>query len=136
MFPTFLRLFTVLRPVVTSFHPSSSCRSALHTSCVFAVFLSGRALLLNNVLLIAFGTLCQIRSVWDFDELVNQHLSALCWGRFRQTSPYSLFAECAAGCLRASSGGIREGVRQEVREVKGEIKVEESRSLHERMWMG
>ena len=29
-----------------------------------------------------------------------------------------------------------EGVRQEVREEKGEIKVEESRSLHERMWMG
>ena len=28
-----------------------------------------------------------------------------------------------------------EGVRQEVREVKGESKVEESRSLHERMWM-
>ena len=29
-----------------------------------------------------------------------------------------------------------EGVRQEMREVKGEIKVEESRSLHERTWMG
>ena len=29
-----------------------------------------------------------------------------------------------------------EGMRQEVREEKGEIKVEESRSLHERMWMG
>ena len=28
-----------------------------------------------------------------------------------------------------------EGVRQEVREVKGESKVEESRSLHEHMWM-
>ena len=28
-----------------------------------------------------------------------------------------------------------EGVRQEVREVKGESKVEESRSLHERVWM-
>ena len=28
-----------------------------------------------------------------------------------------------------------ERVRQEVREVKGENKVEESRSLHERMWM-
>ena len=28
-----------------------------------------------------------------------------------------------------------EGVRQEVREVKGESNVEESRSLHERMWM-
>ena len=28
-----------------------------------------------------------------------------------------------------------EGVRQEVREVKGESKVEKSRSLHERMWM-
>ena len=28
-----------------------------------------------------------------------------------------------------------EGVRQEVREVKGESKVEESRSRHERMWM-
>ena len=28
-----------------------------------------------------------------------------------------------------------EGVRQEVREVKGESKVEESRSLHERTWM-
>ena len=28
-----------------------------------------------------------------------------------------------------------EGVRQEVRDVKGESKVEESRSLHERMWM-
>ena len=28
-----------------------------------------------------------------------------------------------------------EGVRQEVREVKGESKVEERRSLHERMWM-
>ena len=28
-----------------------------------------------------------------------------------------------------------EGVRQEVREVKGESKVEESHSLHERMWM-
>ena len=28
------------------------------------------------------------------------------------------------------------GVRLEVREAKGEIKVEESRSLHERMWMG
>ena len=27
------------------------------------------------------------------------------------------------------------GVRQEVREGKGESKVEESRSLHERMWM-
>ena len=29
-----------------------------------------------------------------------------------------------------------ERVRQEVREVKGMSKVEESRSLHERMWMG
>ena len=28
-----------------------------------------------------------------------------------------------------------EGVRQEVREVEGESKVEESRSLHEHMWM-
>ena len=28
-----------------------------------------------------------------------------------------------------------EGMRQEVCEVKGESKVEESRSLHERMWM-
>ena len=28
-----------------------------------------------------------------------------------------------------------EGVRQEVREVKGKSKVEESRSLHEHMWM-
>ena len=28
-----------------------------------------------------------------------------------------------------------EGVRQEVREVESESKVEESRSLHERMWM-
>ena len=28
-----------------------------------------------------------------------------------------------------------EGVRQEVREVKGESMVEESRSLHEHMWM-
>ena len=28
-----------------------------------------------------------------------------------------------------------EGVRQEVREVKGESKVEERRSLHEHMWM-
>ena len=28
-----------------------------------------------------------------------------------------------------------EGVRQEVREVKRESKIEESRSLHERMWM-
>ena len=28
-----------------------------------------------------------------------------------------------------------EGVRQEVREVKGESKIEESRSPHERMWM-
>ena len=28
-----------------------------------------------------------------------------------------------------------EGVRQEVREVKGESQVEESRSLHERTWM-
>ena len=28
-----------------------------------------------------------------------------------------------------------EGVRQEVREVEGESKVEESRSLHERIWM-
>ena len=28
-----------------------------------------------------------------------------------------------------------EGVRQEVREVKGESKVEKSRSLHELMWM-
>ena len=28
------------------------------------------------------------------------------------------------------------GVRQEVCEAKGEIKIEKSRSLHERMWMG
>ena len=28
-----------------------------------------------------------------------------------------------------------EGVRQEVREVEGESKVEESRSFHEHMWM-
>ena len=47
----------------------------------------------------------------------------VCGGMSRQTSPYSLRAECAAGCPRASQ--VREeveGVREEVREVKGEKK--------------
>ena len=48
-------------------------------------------------------------------------------GRCRQTSAHSLWAECAAGCLVVYELQVREevaGVRQEVREVKGKIKVE------------
>ena len=42
---------------------------------------------------------------WRSVDTVNRILWIVCGGRTRQTSPYSLCAECAAGSLRASSAG-------------------------------
>ena len=49
-----------------------------------------------------FGHLCRGRRIHTSG---HADLGILCGGRSRQTSPYSLCAECAAGCLRASSAG-------------------------------
>ena len=67
---------------------------------------------------------------WDSHKNANQlgegrlrwrHVGlSLCGGRSRQTSPYSLWAECA-GCLRTFKWRTKwKRVRQEVREVKSE----------------
>ena len=57
----------------------------------------------------------------------------MCGGRSRQTSLFVRSAQQVVHELQVREEV--EGMRQEVREVKGESKVEENRSLHEHMWM-
>ena len=65
-------------------------------------------------------------------EVVGVWAHNLCGGRSRQTSPDSLCAEVRSRLSTELQVQAEvEGVRQEVREVKGESKVEERRSLHE-----
>ena len=78
------------------------------------------------------------------------HHGYLCLGNFSSSTHYDLVKCAEVGLVRQvhtlfvrSAQVVHElqvreeveGMRQEVREVKGESKVVESRSLHEHMWM-